>query len=444
MTRRIGYLFYLSLFLFVLGFPVFSVKAQAQNNPPEAIVLTASGPLTPIMAEYIQRGLKTAQTLHAEIVILQLDTPGGGIDLMESIVQDIRASSIPVVVYVSPHNAMAGSAGTIITLAGNVVAMAPETTIGAASPVGPNGQDIGQTEDAKVKEMLKADVRTLTSGRNPQATQLAEQAIDQAKAYTVDEAMQAGMVDIKATDINDLLKQLDGRTVKLANNTQVLLKTQNISVVPVSNSFIEAFLQTLTDPNLVFVLMAVGIQAILIELSNPTGWIAGFVGAACLLLAVYGIGLLPVNWFGGLFIVLAFVLFVLDIKAPTHGALTLVGAVSFIVGSLVLFNSTALPGFPTVSVPLVIATGALIAAFFFAIVSFALRAQRLPIRMGKQRLLGRIGTVKTDLDPLGQVNVGGENWAAELVGDENPPVPAGERVEVVSVQGLHIKVRKAK
>jgi len=162
---------------------------------------------------------------------------------------------------------------------------------------------------------------------------------------------------------NDLLKQLDGRTVKLANNTQVLLNTKNISVVPVSNSFIESFLQTLTDPNLVFVLLAVGVQAILIELSNPTGWIAGFVGAACLLLAVYGLGLLPVNWFGGLFIILAFVLFVLDIKAPTHGALTVVGAVSFVAGSLILFNSTALPGFPTVSVPLVVGTGILIAAF---------------------------------------------------------------------------------
>ena len=444
MTRRVGYSFYLIMFLLVLGFPAFSAKAQAQNNSPTAVVLTANGPLTPIMAEYIQRGLKYAQTLHAKIVILQLDTPGGGIDLMETIVQNIRASSIPVVVYVSPHNAMAGSAGTIITLAGNVVAMAPETTIGAASPVGPNGQDIGQTEDAKVKEMLKADVRTLTSGRNPQATQLAEQAIDQAKAYTVDEAIQAGMADIKASDVNDLLKQLDGRTVKLANNTQVLLNTKNISVVPVSNSFIESFLQTLTDPNLVFVLLAVGVQAILIELSNPTGWIAGFVGAACLLLAVYGLGLLPVNWFGGLFIILAFVLFVLDIKAPTHGALTVVGAVSFVAGSLILFNSTALPGFPTVSVPLVVGTGILIAAFFFAIVSFALRAQRLPVRMGKQRLLGRIGTVKTDLTPLGQINVGGENWGAELVEDEKPPVTAGERVEVVNVEGLHIKVRKAK
>src|SRR5271157_5470699 len=444
MLRRVGYLFYLSLFLLVLGFPVFSVKAQGQNSSPVAVVMTATGPLTPIMVEYIQRGLQNAQTLHAEVVILQLDTPGGGIDLMETIVQDIRASSIPVVVYVSPHNAMAGSAGTIITLAGDVVAMAPETTIGAASPVGANGQDIGQTEDTKVKEMLKADVRTLTSGRNPEATQMAEQAIDQATAYTVDEAMKAGMADIKATDLNDLLKQLNGRTVKLANNTQVVLDTNNISIVIVSNSLIENLLQALTDPNLVFVLLAVGIQAILIELSNPTGWIAGFVGAVCLLLAIYGLGLLPVNWFGGLFIVLAFVLFVLDIKAPTHGALTVVGAISFIVGSLVLFNSTALPGFPTVSVPLVIGTGVLIAAFFFAIVSFALRAQRLPVRMGKQTLLGQIATVRTDLNPLGQINIGGENWSAELVEDETPPVRTGERGEVIDVEGLHIKVRKAK
>jgi len=439
MYRRIRSLFTLSLLALAFFAPLYRASGQSQTSSSITVVMTAKGPLTPTMVGYIQRGIKTAEDQHAQVVVVQLDTPGGGIDLMEEIVQEIRASTVPVVIYVSPANSMAASAGTLITLSGHLAAMAPDTTIGAASPVGPQGQDIGQTEDAKVKEVLKATARSLTKDRSPLAVQAAQDTIDKAKALTVDEAMQIGLVDIKANNLQDLLTQLNGRTVKMPQGN-VTINTANTTIIEIPYSFIEQILQLLTDPNLVFLLLAVGVQAILIELSNPGGWVPGFIGAACLLLAVYGIGLLPVNWVGGLFIVLAFVLFVLDIKTPTHGALTVAGAGSFILGTLILFNSVHLPGFPTVSVPLVVGTGIFIAASFFTIVTFALRAQRAPVRMGSQVLLGKVGTVRSELNPRGQVQVAGEMWAAEL-NDGGTSLPVGSRVEVVAVDGLRLKVR---
>ncbi len=417
--------------------PVFAQTNEAQ---PVVITLTQDGPLTPILLEYVTRGIETAADQQAEAVILQLNTPGGSIDIMNRIVQAMRSSPVPVVVYVAPRNAMAASAGTIITLAGHVAAMAPETTIGAASPVGSQGENIESTEERKIKEVLKASARTLTKNRPDAATQLAEDAIENAKAATVDEALAVGLVDFQARDLNDLLQQLDGRTVELDSHT-VTLHTRNAVTVPVNYTAVEQILQTLVDPNLVFLLLAIGIQAILIELSSPGGWVAGFFGAVCLLLAVYGLGLLPVNWFGVLFLILAFVLFILDIKAPTHGALTAAGAGSFIAGALILFNSVRTPGFPGVSVPLVIGTGIFIALSFFVVVSFAIRAQRRPVVTGKEALAGRVGIVRVALNPRGMVQVTGELWQAE-VDEAQAPLAEGTRVEVIGVEGLILKVRK--
>ena len=362
-----------NLLILILLSSFISVQAAIGEDDPSVVILTADGPITQILVEYIDRGLELAGEQNADVIIIQLNTPGGSVDIMNSIVQKIRNSEIPVVVYVAPQNAMAGSAGTIVTLAGHLSAMAPETTIGAASPVGTQGEDIGETMESKVKEMLKASVRAIAKNRPPGAIRLAEDTIENAIAVTDEEALEVGLIDIRARDIDDLLTQLDGREV-LVSDEAITLHTLNAQKIYVENTFIEDLLQLLINPNLVFILLAIGIQAILIELSNPGGWVAGFLGAVCLLLAIYGMGLLPVNWFGILFIVTAFILFILDVKAPTHGALTAAGAASFITGSLVLFNSVRLPGFPTVSVPLVVGTGLFIAASFFAIVSFAIRA----------------------------------------------------------------------
>ena len=436
-----------ALFVFILLFTAqAALPAAAQSgSTPRVVVLTAEGALTPVMVNYLDRGLDSAEASGAEAVILQLNTPGGSTTLMDQMIARISTSTVPVVVYVSPTGAMAGSAGTLITLAGQVAAMAQDTTIGAASPVGGQGEDIGETMESKVKEIMKATVRNLTKDRPLEAQQLAESMIEDARAVTVDEALAIGLIDIKARSLDGLLEQLDGRVVTLESGERTL-QTLDARVVEISPNLLEEFLGFLTDPNIVFLLLSVGVQAILIELSSPGGWVAGFIGAVCLLLAVFGLGILPVNWFGILFLVVAFVLFILDIKAPTHGALTAAGVATFVIGALVLFNNIRLPGMPEteggglVSVPLVVGTGIVLGLSFFAIVTIALRAQRAPVKSGREALPGKIGTVRRDLNPRGQVQVAGELWTARLAEGEGPLL-TGAEIQVVEVDGLEVVVR---
>lgn len=446
--KRLARLFCLIGLILLTAFPAFR-PALAQSSPtPQVFLLKADGALTPVMLNYIDRGLTLAEDSNAEAVILQLNTPGGSIDLMEKISRRIRASRVPVIVYVSPAGAMAASAGTLITLSGHLAAMAPDTTIGAASPVGSQGEDIGTTESTKVKEVMKATVRNLTANRPEEARKLAESMIDNAKAVTVDEALSIGLVDLKARSLDGLLEQLDGRAVKMEGGDHIL-STLTARVVEVKTNLIEEALGFLTDPNIVFLLLSVGVQAILIELSSPGGWVAGFIGVVCLLLAVFGLGILPTNWFGILFLVVAFVLFILDIKAPTHGALTVAGVASFIVGALVLFNTIRLPGMPetaggaSVSTPLVIGTGIVLGLIFFGIVTIALRAQRAPVKYGREILPGKVGIVRRDLNPRGQVQVAGELWTARLAEGEDPLL-AGMEVEVLEMDGLELVVKARK
>jgi membrane-bound serine protease (ClpP class) len=418
-----------------------SMPAAAQNAAPQVLELTADGALTPSMGEYLKRGIHQAERENAELLIFKLNTPGGSIDVMQDIVESIRASAVPVVVYIAPRGAMAGSAGTVITLAGHASAMAPETAIGAASPVGPQGEDLGETLAAKEKNILKATVRSLSERRGQEAVDLAESTIESAAAASASEALAVGLVDFIAKDEADLLQQLDGFTVQLKSGERTL-ETTGASVTQVPLSLIEQVLTILTNPNIVFLLLTIGVQAIIIELSSPGGWVAGFIGAVCLALAAYGLGVLSVNWFGLVFLAIAFALFILDIKAPTHGALTVAGVASLIVGSLVLFNSPASPSFQRVSVPLVVVTSIFTGGIFFAFLLFAVRAQKSPIRTGVESILGRVGIVRDALAPVGTVQMGGELWTAQAVEGEGPFMP-GERVEVVRLEGNRLLVRKA-
>jgi membrane-bound serine protease (ClpP class) len=415
--------------------------AQAQSSTPMIVVLTADGPVTPAMAQYLRRGIQIAERQHAEALIFQLNTPGGSLDTMNQMEQDILASAIPVIVYVAPRGAMAASAGTIITLAGHVAAMAPETMIGAASPVGGQGENLQSTEELKVKNAMAATARSLTERRGEAAKNLAQDTILNATAVSSNEAKQAGMIDIIAADLNDLRSQLDGFTVTLKGQP-VTLHTANATIENINISFIEQLLLIVTDPNIVFLLITIGVQAIIIEISSPGGWVAGFIGVCCLGLATYGLGILPVNWFGLLFIVTSFVLFILDIKAPTHGALTAAGVGSLIAGSLVLFNTPVTPSFQHVSVPLVVGVSIVSGAIFFGIMMIAIRAQKTPVRTGEESMVGRYGIARTILNPKGSVQLGGELWSAEL--EEGAiKLPAGTRVEVIKVDGIRLVVRKA-
>jgi membrane-bound serine protease (ClpP class) len=434
---------YRLIFLVLAGFVLIqgALPVHAQEEIPMVLVLSVDGPLTPSWKEYLERGLRIAEQRGVNVVIFEINTPGGSVSLMQELVAMMRASEVPIVVYVTPRGAMAASAGTVITLAGHAAAMSPETIIGAASPVGAQGEDLGETVQAKEINALKAQVRTLAARRGEEAIALAESTIEEAAAVSAEEALEIGLIDFIARDIHDLLSQLDGYTVETSSGVMVL-ETGNAEVSVMELSFIEQLLAVLTNPNIVFILLTIGVQAILIEISNPGGWVAGFIGVVCLSLAVYGLGVLPVNWFGLIFLATAFVLFVLDIKAPTHGALTAAGVGSLIVGALVLFNSPVTPQFQRVSVPLVVVSSLLTGGMFAVILAFALRAQRTPVRMGGESLIGKIGVVRQDIPPSGsgQVQLASELWTAES-SDGEDTLPGGTRVEVVAVQGIRLKVR---
>ncbi len=430
---------YQLIFWVLVGLAWITPQPAVAQGERVIYLLTAQGAVTPAMAEYLDRGLERAEREGAEALIFQLDTPGGSIDLMNRMVQRIRNTWVPVVVYIAPRGAMAGSAGTVITLAGHVAAMAPETAIGAASPVGGQGEDLEETIETKQKEILKATVRSLAARRGEEATTLAEATIEEAVAVSAQEALEVGLIDFIATDIYDLLAQVDGFSVEMQDGERSL-NTAGAEIIDFPQSFIEQFLQVLTNPNVTFLLLTVGVQAILIEISAPGGWVAGFIGVVCLALGTYGLGILPVNWFGLVFLITGFVLFVLDIKAPTHGALTVAGLASFIVGALVLFNSPGTPSFQRVSIPLVIVVGITTGAFFLTVLTFALRAQRRPVEVGAEALIGRIGEARTSLAPQGMIHVAGELWSA-VVEPGTSELKVGERVEVIGVDGLRLRVR---
>ncbi|HEY4691891.1 MAG TPA: nodulation protein NfeD [Bellilinea sp.] len=439
-THRTRNGFGLAILLLAAVLLVHPASAQSTAGSPLVLTLKVEGALTPVMISSIERSLEIAQNDSAELLILELNTPGGSIALMNEIVTVMRGSEIPIVVYVSPQGAMAGSAGTILTLAGHLAAMAPETAIGAASPVGSQGEDIGETMLAKEKEILRATVRSLAENRPPAAIEIAEQTIESAKAVSSTEALDVGLIDFIALDVNDLVGQLNGAKAQVLGS-EVTLNTQNALVREVPLTVVEQALMLLTNPNIVFLLLSIGVQAILIEMSSPGGWVAGFIGVVSLALVVYSFGIIPVNLFGLIFLVLAFVLFILDVKAPTHGALTAAGIGSFIAGSLILFNSVRAPGFPQVSVPLVVGTGLFLALSFSVIISFAIRALKIPKAMGRESMVGKSGVVSQVLDPLGSVQLAGELWSAELA-EPGEPLPEGTHVTVTLVEGLRLKVKK--
>ena len=417
-----------------------NLSAAAQSSENNVVIVRLDGPLTPIWKEILQRAIDLGEQNHASVVIVELNTTGGSIDLMTNLIQRILDSSTPVVVYVSPKGSMAASAGTLLTLSGQISAMAPETILGAASPVTSQGGDLNSTEDRKVKEALKATARSLVANRGQKAITLVEQAIDEAKAASADEALESGLIDIIAADEQDLLKQLDGRTVTV-NGSDVVLHTLDANIIQTPITEVENILSLLTNPNIIFILLSIGAIAVLIEMATPGGWVAGFFGVVLLALGIYGLGLLPVNWVGIIFILAAFVLYILDIKAPTHGALTIAGTASFIAGGLILFNSAKVPSFANVSVPLVVGMGIFIGGSFFLIVMLALRVMKTPVVTGKETLVGKMGYAFTDIEPNGIAQVAGEQWSASLT-KHSEAVKKEEALVVEEVKGLKLIVRK--
>lgn len=431
-----GRLWLLGALLFALTLTGLVGSAGAAG---EAVrLLSITGPVTPAMVSYFERGISMAEREGAMAVIIQLDTPGGQLDLMLDIVQAFRAAKVPIIVYVAPRGAQAASAGAIITLAAHAAVMAPETVIGAASPVSGAGEDLGETMQRKQVEDLKATVRGLAERRGEKAVELAEAMIEEAEAVHANEALEAGLIDLVADDMTELLEGLEGLVVEVSGE-EMVLATAAAAVLDVPPNAMEQLMHTVVNPTIVAVLMAIGVQAVLLELSSPGGWVAGFVGVVCLALGLYGVGVLPVNWLGLGLVGVAFVLFILEIKAPTHGALTTAGVVTLIAGFLIMFNYPGSPEFAQVSVPVVVGIALIVGAFFSFVLAKVLGAHRRQPVTGMEALIGAVAEVRVPLTPVGSVFVGGERWRA--VSEDGSEIPAGMLVKVVESEGFRLRVR---
>lgn len=432
-ARRLRLVIYILMVMLSL---VSSLGAEAQAPASRVDVLTVTGAITPIIQEYIIRGIEQAEADGAAALVIQLDTPGGSVEVTKAITQRMLAARVPVVVFVAPAGAHAASAGTFIALAAHIAAMAPGTSIGAASPVSTGGEELSETSKEKAIAILEADLKGLARRRGEKAVEWAGQAVREAKASTAEEVLGLGVIDLIANDIGDLLTKLDGRQAVVAGET-ITLHTAGLPWQEIPLGPIERFLHTITDPNIAFILMTLGLNGILFELASPGGYAAGIIGGICLVLALYALGVLSVNYTGLIFIILAFVLFILDIKAPTHGVLTAGGIASFILGTLVLFSSSYLP----ISLSLVITVGLATGAFFAFVVAKAVGAQRRRPTTGDEGMIGEVAEVRAPLAPEGMVFVQGELWMARS--QDEQPIPIGERVVVVGREGFRLIVRRA-
>jgi membrane-bound serine protease (ClpP class) len=435
LTRLLAVLLFCVLSASYLGAAVQAQQTDDSGRP--VLQIQVDGPLTPALVRYIERALDRAIEVDAEVVILQLDTPGGQVDLMQDIVTLLRESQTPVAVFVAPRGAAAWSAGTVIVLAGHASAMAPETGIGAASPVAMD-TELSDTAEKKAKAAVLSLVRDLAAPRGPEVVDWAIAAVEEAAAASASEAYALGIVDFIANDVDDLLQKLNGFEVEVRGEPRVL-HTAGAHVEIFSKSLIEQILHVVVNPTIVLTLLAIGVQAILIEISNPGGWVAGFIGVVCIALAVYGLGVMPTNGLGLILIVLAIGLFVMEVKAPTHGALTVAGVASMIAGALILFNTDQAAQYARISFPVVVTITLCFAATFVFIMTKALQAQRPGARTGIEALVGASAEARFDLNPEGKVFLEGEYWNAIA---EDGPIHSGEQVEVVAVEGFRLRVRR--
>jgi len=423
----------ISLSAAILGLVLLLVAPAGAQAPGKVGVLNVKGAITPVVLSYLNRGLRYAQDGNVSLLVIQLDTPGGSVEIMKSLTDEMIRSSVPIAVWVGPEGARAASAGTFVVLAAHVAAMAPGTTIGAASVVSMQGQELDETSKAKITNDLTARIRNFTQRRGAQVQDWAERAVTEAIAATADEVYKLGVIDYIAPTIPDLLRQMDGMTVRVAGKDTVL-RTADLPVENLPMTLPEQFLHLITDPNIAFILLTLGLNGLLFELSSPGGFAAGIIGGICLVLGLYALGVLSVNWTGILFIILAFVLFIVDIKAATHGVLTVGGIASFVFGALILFSSPVY----TISRALVISVAGGTGAFFAFAVSKALMAQKRKPATGREGLIGMRAVVRIPLEPEGMVMLAGELWKARA---EEGTIDAGQTVEVVGLEGFTVIVR---
>ncbi len=415
--------------------------ARAQTDAPRVDVAKIEGVIDPFTEGYVERVIDVAVQDHANALVFELNTPGGGLEDTRKIVERFLNAPVPIIVYVAPSGARAGSAGVFLTLGAHLAAMAPGTNIGAAHPVDAAGKDITGNLGDKVENDAAAFIRTVAQQRGRNA-QWAEDAVRKSVSITEQEALAQGVVEIVATDVNDLLNQAHGRVVKVQNQ-DVVLNTRGANVRQVEMNFFEQFFHILLDPNIASILLTLGTLALVVEVYNPGAVIPAIIGVICLTLAAVALFGLPTNWAAVFLILVGIGMMVLDLKV-TGFALTVGGVIAFVLGAFFLFRpfTPPEPTTPDVSVsPFVIGGLALLtAAFFVFAVGAAMRTRNMPTLLGTKPLVGASGVARTLLNPQGTILVKSEEWSAIA---QDAPIQAGERVEVISADGLTLHVKKS-
>jgi membrane-bound serine protease (ClpP class) len=431
----------IGLKLFFLALLVLSVAAgvggslSAAASPTTVEVLTVDGIIVPVIADYIDRGISQAEEDGATVCIIELNTPGGLLDSTEKIVQKIMNANVPVVVYVSPKAAWAASAGTFITLSAHIAAMTPGTTIGAAHPVAGGGEEIPEDQMKKIVEFSAKWMRTIAEdrGRNMEEAELA---VRESKSFTDVDALEHNLIDLRADNLRSLISQINGWEVTLASGEEVIIDTTDY--VPTRNEMnaIEKFLQTISDPNIAYILFTLASIGLITEISNPGLVFPGVAGGISLFLAFYSLGVLNAYWGGIALILLAVGLFIAEYFTTSFGLLTAGGVAAMVMGSLILFSHS--PGIE-VSRGLIAGVTAGVTAFAVFVIGAIVRGQRRRKATGAEGMIGTIAIAKTPLDPTGTALAQGELWTAVSEGSRVAP---GEEVIISRVAELKLWVTK--
>jgi membrane-bound serine protease (ClpP class) len=409
-----------------------AAQARAAQAAAPVWVTKATGIIDPALAGYLTKTMNQAADAGAAALVIEMDTPGGLDTAMRQIIQAELDSPIPVVLYVYPQGARAASAGVYILMGSDVAAMAPQTNLGAATPVALTGT-MDDTMTAKVTNDAAAYIVALAKNHGRNAT-WAEAAVRQAVSLPADQALAQGVVDFVAPDLPSLLKAIDGTVTQPKRLT---LHTADAPIKEVGMGWVAGFLHGIANPNIAYILMIIGILGLIFEIAAPGHVVSGLVGVIALLLSFYGLAVLPVSFIGIALIVLAMILFIAEVKIRSHGALGIGGVIALVLGGLLLFNSSA--GYARVGWPVLVIVAVLAVAFFSLVVTKVRTAMRRPQATGPSALVGERGVTLSPLDPKGQVRVRGEIWKART---EGGVLLKDERIEVLSVEGLTLVVRR--
>jgi len=410
--------------------------AQSQDtSAPHVDVISIDGSINPAVDDFIRESISRAKSNGARALIIQLDTPGGLLNSTRTIVKEMLGAEVPVMVYVSPSGAGAGSAGVFITLAAHIAAMAPGTNIGAAHPVAGGGQEVKGVMGEKIENFTASFSESIAQKRGRNA-EWAIQAVRKSVAITEKEALKKNVIDIVATDIDDLLKQADGRKVDL-NGRQTVLAVKNARVTRYDMSLKQKVLNAIADPNIAYLLMMAGFLGLYMEFAHPGVIFPGVAGAICLLLAFASLQVLPINHTGLVLVLLGLALLVGEAFFPSFGVLGIGGIISLGLGSLLLFDTPAADF--GVDRSIVFTAVATVGSFVLAISYLVFRSQKAKPTLGKEGLIGEIGEARSKLAPTGRIFVHGEHWSAEADGGA---IEIGERVRVVGYDGMRLKVTR--